>query len=57
MVNDGLGLGYMSGENFFRTSVTWDNRRLPEGERFAEFLDEYFDLLEAVKKVCKNSFL
>jgi carnitine O-acetyltransferase len=47
-VEAGLGIGYLSGENFFRAFVTWHQQQLPQGERFVRYLEQYYHLLNRV---------
>lgn len=48
---DGLGLGYLAGDSWFGTSVTWNATQKGEGALFIEELYSYWDRLARLTRV------
>lgn len=44
----GLGLGYHIRDAQLHIVITWDGNQLPEGNKFSEYLNQYYDKLKAL---------
>lgn len=45
---DGLGLGYLTNETGFRTTIIWNGGEKSGGEAFAGYLEEYWEKVKAL---------